>query len=76
VEKLQNADPLGDSREGNVELASTDIDYLSGDILDECNHRDGATRVRLADAVATFKRGEDLLLDFLRAIQDKEANPV
>lgn len=70
--KLAAADPFTGTADENFKIASTDIDYLAPGVLDDFNEKDEVTKFRLADAIDTFKRGEDKLLDFIRDVQKRE----
>lgn len=70
---LMKSDPLAGSGNKEFLLASTEVDYLAEGVLDELNENDETTKFRVADAIDTFKRGEDKLLDFIRSVQAEES---
>lgn len=57
--KLANCDPLDKVMNKDWKLSSTDIDYLQGRTLDECNDKDEVTRIRLRDALDVFTKAEE-----------------
>jgi len=69
LEKLKNTDPLIGAKEGELELASTETDWLEGDVLDKYCESDKATKFRLGDALSVFKLAEDKLKEFVVALQ-------
>lgn len=67
--KLASADPYGGKMQADFKMASTDVDYLADGVLDECNRKDEVTRWRLEDAIATFKKAEDELFEWIAEVQ-------
>lgn len=67
--QLAKADPMGSKMQADFKMASTDIDYLTDGLLDECNEKDEETRWRLEDALAVFKKAEDELFEFIAKVQ-------
>jgi transaldolase len=59
MEKLADCDPLDKVMNKDWEMASTDIDYLDGEVLDEYNRKDEVTRMRLKDALDVFIAAEE-----------------
>lgn len=57
--KLVGCDPLDKVMNKDWEMASTDIDYLKDNVLDECNEKDEVTRMRLKDALDVFIKAEE-----------------
>lgn len=59
MSKLAGCDPLSKVMNKDWEMASTDIDYLDGKVLDEWNEKDEVTRMRLKDALDVFIKAEE-----------------
>lgn len=69
MQALLKGDPLSNVPAAEWKLASTDIDYTEGDVLDKLNEADDATRTRLALALERFTKAEMQSKEFLEGLQ-------
>jgi hypothetical protein len=66
---LAKSDPMSKIPQADFQLASTDVDYLEDGVLDEYNEKDEATKFMLKDAIDTFKKAEDAMVQYIADMQ-------
>jgi transaldolase len=71
MNEIAKSDPLSKVMTNDQKLASTDVDYLEGDVLDKLNEEDEVTRLRLAEALKRFSLMEDESQKFIEELQQR-----
>jgi transaldolase len=71
MNEIAKSDPLSKVMTKDQKLASTDVDYLKGDVLDKLNEEDEVTRLRLAEALKRFSLMEDESQKFIEELQQR-----
>lgn len=69
--EIAKCDPLSKVMQKDQKLASTDVDYLEGDVLDKLNEEDEVTRLRLAEGLKRFSLMEAESKKFIEELQAK-----
>lgn len=71
MNEIAKSDPLSKTMTKGWKLASTDVDYLEGDALDNLNDEDEVTKLRLAEGLKRFALMEAESKKFIEELQQK-----
>jgi transaldolase len=71
MKEIAKSDPLSKTFTKDWEIASTDINYLEGDVLDKMNTEDEVTKLRLAEGLRRFALMEAESKKFIEDLQQK-----
>lgn len=71
MNEIAKSDPLSKVMKKDQQLASTEVDYLEGGVLDKMNEEDEVTRLRLAEGLKRFGLMEEESRKFIEDLQKK-----
>ncbi len=69
MEEIAKSDPLRSKMTKDSKMASTEVDYLQRNVLDECNREDEVTKVGVMAALESFSVSEEDSRKFIEGLQ-------